>query len=91
MKVQINPLNGEKKKKKKILYTSFKPVFKCKQVENNNLIFLYRPIRLKFSKRKTTFFLEFWKLGAVYFCTVKTFYSFQKLWAGDGGQPNNFF
>ena len=36
--------------------------------------------------------LEFWKLGAVYFCTVKTFFSsFQKLGAGSGGQPNNLF
>ena len=36
--------------------------------------------------------MEFWKWGAVYFCIVKTFSSFQKLGAADsGGQPNNFF
>ena len=35
--------------------------------------------------------MEFWKLGAIYFCTVKTFSSFQKLGAGSGGQSNNFF
>ena len=72
---------------KKSLHTSFKPVLKCKQVDNNNLkIFL----KDQTSQRKKPF-LEFLKLGAVYFYTVKTFSSFQKLWAGSGGQPNNYF
>ena len=33
--------------------------------------------------------MEFWKLGAVYFCTVKTFFQFSKIrgGAGSGGQP----
>ena len=55
-----------------------------KQVENNNLENIFK--RSKFSKKKKLF-LEFWKLGAVYFCTVglKTFSSFQKLGAGGGG------
>ena len=35
--------------------------------------------------------MVFWKLGAVYFCTVNLFSSFQKLGAGGGGQPNNLF
>ena len=34
--------------------------------------------------------IEYWKLGAIYFCTVKTYFSsFHKLGAGGGGQPNN--
>ena len=36
--------------------------------------------------------MEFWKLGAVYFLFSKNFFSsFQKLGAGGGEQPNNFF
>ena len=73
----------------KYLHTSFKPVLKCTKVDNNNLKSIFK--RSKFLKKKTTF-LELWKLGAVYFCTVKTFfYSFSILGAGGGGQPNNFF
>ena len=30
------------------------------------------------------------KLGAVFFCTVKTFFKFSKFGAGGRGQPNNF-
>ena len=62
------------------LQTSFKPVLKCNQVDNNNLkknIFK----RSKFSKKKEEF-LEFWKLGAVHFCTVKTFVQFLKIKGG---------
>ena len=72
---------------KKYLYTSLKPVLKGKQVENNNLKNIFK--RSKFSKKKKNF-LEFWKLGVVYFHTVKIS-SFQKLGVGGGGQPNNFF
>ena len=32
--------------------------------------------------------MEFWKLGAVYFCTVKTFSSFQQLGAGRAVEDN---
>ena len=66
-------------------YTSLKPVLKCKQVENNNFKNIFK--RSKLSKKNKTF-LEFWKLGAIYFCTVKTFFQFSKI---RGGQPNNFF
>ena len=64
---------------KKYLYTSLKPVLKCIQVENNNLKNIFKIS--KFSKKKKTF-LEFWKLGAVYFCTVKTFFQFSKIRGG---------
>ena len=74
---------------KNIINISFKPVLKCKQVDNNNLKNIFK--RFKFSKKKKKTFLEYWKLGVVYFCTVKTFSSFQKLGAGGGGQPNKFF
>ena len=45
---------------KKSLYASFKPVWKCKQVDNNNFENIFK--RSKFLKKKTTV-LEFWKLG----------------------------
>ena len=61
---------------------------KCKQVDNNNLKNIFK--RSKFSKEKNLL-LEFWKLGTVYFCTIKTFFHFSKLGVGGGGQPNNFF
>ena len=73
MKVQISLLY------QKSLHTSFKPVLKCKQVDNNNFKNIFK--RSKFSKKKKTF-LEFWKLGAVYFCTVKTFFQFSKIRGG---------
>ena len=57
---------------KKSLITSFKAVSKCKQVDNNNLKDIFE--RSKFSKKKKLV-LEFWKLGVVYFCSVKTFFS----------------
>ena len=43
-------------------------------------------------KKKKKKKIEYWKLGAIYFCTVKTYFSsFHKLGAGGGGQPNNIF
>ena len=68
----------------------FKPVFRCKQIDNKN----FKTVNLKpenSKKKKKTTVLEFWKLGAVYFCTVKTFFQFSKLGEGSAGQPNNFF
>ena len=58
----------------------FKPVFWCKQIDNKN----FKTVNLKpendVKKKKTI--LEFWKLGAVYFCTVKTFFQFFKIRGG---------
>ena len=45
----------------------------------------------KNKNKKKTLFFKFWKLGTVYFCTVKTYFQFSKLGAGSGGQPSNFF
>ena len=52
----ISPNKGANKSTlpKKYLYTSLKPVLKCKQVENNNLKNISK--RSKFSKKKKTFF-----------------------------------
>ena len=76
----ISPNKGANKSTlpKKYFYTSLKPVLKCKQVENNNFKNIFE--RSKFSKKKL--FLEFWKLWAVYFCTVKTFFQFSKIRGG---------
>ena len=44
-----------------------------------------------FSKGKKNLFLEFWKLGTVYFCTVKTFSQFSKIRGGLWRTTKNFF
>ena len=77
----ISPNKGANKSTlpKKSLHTSFKPVLKCKQVNHNNFNNNFK--RSKFSMKKKPF-LEFWKLGAVYFCTVKTFFQFSKIRGG---------
>ena len=68
MKVQISLLY-----QKKSLY-KFKTILNWKQVENYNLKNIFE--RSKFSKKKKHLFLEFWKLGALYFCTYsKNFFS----------------
>ena len=41
---------------KKSLDTSLKPLFKCKQVDNNNINFFFK--RSKFSKKKKPFFFN---------------------------------
>ena len=72
---------------KNIFNTSLKPVLKCKQVENKKLKNIKRS---KFSKKKKLF-LEFWKLGVVYFCTVKTFFQFLKIRGGQGRTTKQLF
>ena len=42
----------------KYLYTSFKPVLKCKQVNNNNLNNIFKRSKFSKKKKKKTFF---WK------------------------------
>ena len=48
------------------------------KVDNNNLKIIFK--QSKFSKKKKHLFLKFWKLEVVYFCTVKTFFQFSKIW-----------
>ena len=67
---------------------SFKPILECKQVDNNKLKNIFK--RSKFSKKKKTFF-EFWKLGAVYFCTVRTIFQFSKIRGGRWRTTKQFF
>ena len=88
----ISPNKGANKSTlpQNYLYTSLKSVLKCKQVENNNLKNIFK--RSKFSKKKNNNFVkEFWKLGAVYFCTVKTFFPFSKIRGGWWRTTKQFF
>ena len=91
----ISPNKGANKSTlQKYLYTSLKPVLKCKQVENNN----FRNIFLKDQNSQRTKKKEKKKLsfgilkirGGILLYSKKLLSSFQKLWAGSGGQPINF-
>ena len=74
---------------KKSLNTSFKPVLKCTQVDNNSLQNISE--RSKLLKEKKTFggILEI-RCGTLVYSN-NFFSCFQKLGVGDGGQLKNFF
>ena len=61
---------------KKYLYTSLKPVLKCKQVENNNLRNIFK--RSNFSKKKKKTFLRILKIRGGILLHRKNFFQFSK-------------
>ena len=69
-----------------IFFTNFRKTWKL-HLELATLD-LYEEVFCK--AKQNTFFLEFWKLGAVYFCEVKFLSQFSNLQVNSGRQWNNF-
>ena len=53
--------------------------------------YFYKIEILKEEEKKKPFLGEFWKLGAVYFCTVKTFFQFSKIRGGQWRTTKQLF
>ena len=76
---------------KNLFNSLIKPVLKCKQVDSNNFKKYFGKIKIIKEKKKKKTFFEFWKLGAVYFCTVKTSFQFSKIRGGRWRTTKLFF